>query len=142
MNQQAKIRFITVCISVAFAGMVIFGFVFMMDMDMDQHLNSECPLATLNGEICPLDTLGKVVHHIFVYQSFSNGLVSKITSEFLLGIIFFFVSCLMYGLLFLNQELFLKYLTKRHIKKRHSSSKLEKIAEWLSLVRISPPQLI
>lgn len=142
MSRQTKIRFIAVCISVAFASMVVFGFIFMMDMDMDQHSNSECPLAALNGEICPLDTLGKAVHHIFVYQSFSNGLVSKIIFEFLLLIIFFSVSWLLYWRSFLNQELFLKYLIKRHIKNRRSSSKQEKIAKWLSLVKNSPPQLI
>ncbi|MDO8663799.1 MAG: hypothetical protein Q7K28_03125 [Candidatus Wildermuthbacteria bacterium] len=141
MYRQTKTRFIAASISVVFVGIVVFGFIFMMDMNMDQHLNSECPLAALNGETCPLDTLGKAVHHIFVYQSFSNGLVSKIILEFLSFIIFYSVFWLLYWRSFSNQELFLKYLTKRHIKNRRSSPKLEKIAKWLSLIKNSPPHL-
>lgn len=140
MSKQIKIKLAAIIVSIAFLGTIILGFVFMMDanMKMDQSVASECPLAVLSGEICPVGILGIAVHHISAYQSFSSILVSKNIWELVILIIFSSTLWLFGRRLFFNQEPSLAYLAERHIKNKRFSLESEKITRWLSLFESSP----
>ena len=140
MNKQIKIKSAAIITSIAFLGMIVFGTIFVMDMnmDMDQHTASECPFALFGGGTCLQNALGATMHHISVYQSFSHVLVSKNIAGLLILIILSSILWLFGRRLFFNQELSLAYLTKHHIKNRYSSLKSEDLATWLSLFENSP----
>lgn len=133
-----KIKLITIITSATFISMVIFGLIFLMDMNMDQDSNHECPFAVLGSEICVTGILGIAIHHISFYQYSSNIIVSKNIFVQLILIISCAIFWLLIRRLFLNQEPSLIYLIKCHLKDRCSSPKSEKIIRWLSLFENSP----
>lgn len=90
LNKRIKIKLVAAIASIAFLGTVAFGLIFMMDsnMKMEKPMANECPFAVFGGKVCSQNVSGAVVHHISLYQSFTNipinfGMAALIFSLFL-----------------------------------------------------------
>ncbi len=140
VNKNSKTKLTALFTFAIFISVVVFGFIFMMDMgtSAEQSMSNVCPFTILGGKICPTDASSLLSHHISVYQSFSNALISKN----ILGLIMLALIVTTLWLLnrhwLLKQESFFNYLTKRHFKNWRSSLKSDKKTNWLALLVNSP----
>ncbi len=142
MFNSIKNKLIAATTAISFLGIIVFGFVFMKDMDMDQYSLNKCPFTVLGGEVCPIGITGFTEHNVSIYQFFSNALVSKNILGFLMLVLLCSVFWIISRKVLLSQEQFFAYLIKYHAKDRLFLLKSEKITEWLSLLESSPFSLI
>ncbi len=138
ISKQMKIKSVAAIALIAFLGAVVFGFILMMDTNtsMNQSMASECPYATVGGKVCPQGVLGVIVHHISLYQSFTNvpinfGMAALMISLLLVvsAILAIFIKLSLFGPSVLNGIFYNSPLNSLYKRK---------ISRWLSLHENSP----
>lgn len=138
LSKRMKIKTAAIVAFMAFLGTVAFGLIFMMDsnMKMERPMANECPFTAFGGKACSQNASGAVVHHISLYQSFTNvpvnfGMASLIFSLFLVvsAIIAIFIN---YALLAFSATACTYYNFPP------ATSYKRKISRWLSLHENSP----
>ncbi len=89
VSKQMKTKLFSAIALASFVGTAAFGLLFMTDTNMNtaEPMARECPFTMFDGKICPQSVLGVVVHHISLYQSFTNapanfGMAMLIISSF------------------------------------------------------------
>lgn len=138
MINRFKIKFIATVVLAAFLGAVAVGLIFMMDsgMNMEQSMADECPYAMVGGNVCPQSALGAVVHHISLYQSFTNVPVSFGMAAFIFSM--FLVINAILAVIINSAPPALPVIAGIFYNSPPDSSYKRKISRWLSLHENSP----
>ena len=139
MSRQVKIKLTAITALTAFLSVIIFGLIFMMDlnMSMDQRMANGCPLSIiLDGKICPESALGIAVHHFSIYQSLTNVPVNFGIAALIISLLFVLSAILavFINLSFFGNPAFVRIF---YNSPPHTWYK-RKISRWLSLHENSP----
>lgn len=138
ISKRMKIKVVAAIAFMAFLGSVAFGLIFMMDstMKMDQPMANECPFTMFGSQECPQSALGAVVHHISLYQSFTNVPVNFGLAAIIISL-FFVISAIL--AVFLNNSLFgLPALVGIFYSPPPNTLYKSKVTRWLALHENSP----
>ncbi|KKT81742.1 MAG: hypothetical protein UW78_C0006G0107 [Candidatus Azambacteria bacterium GW2011_GWA1_44_9] len=109
-----------------------------MEHHMDGMTSDNCPTTPLHTSTCPTGTLSTATHVLFMYQTFTNVLVSSFVAQVLMTIL------LTIGVLYVLQKYFpsishirisLRYLSRNYSTKLFRP---QAITRWLSLFINSP----
>lgn len=133
-----KIKAVAVIAFMAFLGTVAFGLIFMMDstMKMEQSMSNGCPFTMYGSQECPQSALGAVVHHISLYQSFTNVPVNFGLAAIIMSL-FFVISAIL--AIFLNNSIFgLPALIGIFYSPPPNKLYKSKVTRWLALHENSP----
>ena len=124
---------------IGFAGGAAFG-LFAMNHNGSHSMNGHCSTDPLFSSICPDGALTVVQHYLSMYQSFTNGVVSLMTTQILVGILLF--ATIAYVLLkkyaVLQKALLLAIFQRLRQSLGVNLYRPRMVTRWLSLLIHSP----
>ncbi len=99
-------------------------------------MQAECPFSPMGVSVCPQEVFASAVHHISAYQSFLNVTLHPSMALLLASLLFF---ALVSFVLSKQPPLEMRpVLAKRMFPSPPADSQKRNIAEWLSLLELSP----
>mgnify|MGYP001612152722 FL=1 len=138
-SKQMKIKLVAAIAFVAFLGVVVFGFIFMMNINMhtDHSAASECPRIMFSGGTCPQSALDAAVHHISIYQLFTNAPINFGIMASMISLLFAMSAILA---IFINLALLVGQFALAGIfyNSPLNTSYKRKVTHWLALHENSP----
>lgn len=130
-------RFLILIVLAGFIGGAILSFS-SMEHHMDGIMSDNCPTASLHTSMCPTGTLSTATHVLFMYQTFTNVLISSFVAQVLTTIL------LTIGVIYLLRKYILSISHIRILLRYlfcNFNTKLfrpQTITRWLSLFINSP----